>query len=198
MSLLFESIRIQDGMFDLLDLHEERMRASRKALLGLDDPISLHDLSVPAEYQSGRVKCRVEYTSIIERVTFERYELSLPKQFRLVTDNEIEYAHKFTDRTRLLALLESATPDGIIIVRGGFITDSYHANLVFSDGSQWVTPDTPLLKGRMRESLLRTGQISLVSVRPENLKSYTSFKLINAMLGFKESPEFSFDRIVGI
>ena len=199
MSLLFESIRVQDGEFRLLDLHEERMRASRQALFGLNDPISLRGLTLPPKCRSGRFKCRVEYAEgDPERVTFEEYVVALPNEFRLVVDDEIEYAHKFTDRSRLLGLLESAAPDGIIIVRRGFITDAHHANLVFFDGSRWVTPETPLLPGRMREWLLRTKQISLAPIRPANLPAYTSFKLINAMLGFEESPEFRIDRIAGI
>ena len=181
MSLLFEAIRVQDGAFRLLALHEERMNASRKTLLGLDDSINLRGLTVPQECRTGRFKCRVEYGDAIERITFEEYVVALPERFRLVEDDAIEYSHKFTDRSRLLALLESAAPDGIIIVKHGFITDAYHANIAFHDGSRWVTPDTPLLAGRMREWLLRSEQISLASIRPRDLANYRSFKLINAI-----------------
>ncbi len=197
MSLLFEAIRLQDGEFRLLTLHRQRMNASRKALLGIDEPISLRELSIPAECRIGRFKCRIEYGAAIERITFEEYLVALPERFRLVTDNEIEYSHKLTDRTRLIALMDAAAPDGIIIVMHGFITDAYHSNLAFYDGARWVTPDTPLLAGRMREWLLRTGQISLAPIRPQDLANYRAFKLINAMLGFEESPEFGMGRIVG-
>jgi 4-amino-4-deoxychorismate lyase len=197
MSLLFEAIRVQDGEFRMLTLHEERMNASRNALLGLDDTINLRALTVPRECRTGRFKCRVEYGATIERVTFEEYVVALPERFRLVTDDYIEYSHKLTDRRRLLALMDAAAPDGIIIVKHGFITDAYHANIAFFDGSHWVTPDTPLLAGRMREWLLRTGQISRAPIRPKDLANYRSFKLINAMLGFEESPEFGMERIVG-
>ncbi|MDP4197944.1 MAG: aminotransferase class IV [Bacteroidota bacterium] len=196
MSLLFEAIRVQDGAFRLLELHAERMNASRKALLGLDDPISLRGLTIPDECKSGRFKCRIEYGREIERVTFEGYIVALPERFQLVRDDAIQYSHKLTDRQRLLALMDSAAPDGIIIVKHGFITDAYHANIAFSDGERWVTPDTPLLAGRMREWLLRTGQISPATIRDVDLANFKSFKLINAMLGFEESPEFGIDRIV--
>ncbi len=196
MSLLFESIRVEDGDFRLLDLHEERMNASRNALLGLDDPISLSGIGIPEQYRNGRIRCRVEYGAVIERVTFETYVVALPERFRLIVDNDINYYHKYSDRSRLLALMESAKPDGIIIVRNGFVTDAFHANLAFFDGARWFTPDTPLLKGRMREHLLKTEQLSLATITPSDLSHYTSFKLINAMLGFEESHEFGMDRII--
>ena len=195
MSLFFETICVRDGEMELLDLHEERMQRARKEKLGLTDPLSLRSFRVPVSARKGKFKCRVEYGETIEHVTFEKYEPIVYERFRMVNADSAEYAHKFIDRSTLLAMLESVSPDGLIIVKDGFITDSYHANLAFYDGENWYTPRTPLLRGCMREWLVRTGQLASAAIRPTDLSRFTHFRQINSMLGFDESPMMEIDRI---
>jgi 4-amino-4-deoxychorismate lyase len=66
---------------------------------------------------------------------------------QLVTDNEIEYTHKTTDRNALNRLFEQRKKaDDIIIVKNGQLTDSLFANLVFeSHTGELFTPKNPLL-----------------------------------------------------
>ncbi|MEA3462083.1 MAG: hypothetical protein U9R49_09400, partial [Bacteroidota bacterium] len=53
----------------------------------------------------------------------------------------------------------------------------------------WVTPDTPLLPGTMRASLLKKGKISGHRIAPEDLNGYQKLKLINAMNDLEHAPE---------
>jgi 4-amino-4-deoxychorismate lyase len=172
------------------------MQRARKETLGLDEPLSLRSFRVPVSARKGKFKCRVEYGETIDHVTFEKYEPITYERFRLVDAEKAEYPHKFTDRTFLLSLLDSIEPDGLIIVKDGLITDTYHANIAFFDGSRWFTPASPLLRGCMREHLLRTGQIETADIRPSDLSRYTHFKQINSMLGFEQSPMMEIERIV--
>jgi 4-amino-4-deoxychorismate lyase len=55
------------------------------------------------------------------------------------------------------------------------------SNLVFFDGTRWLTPSTPLLPGTCRERLLSDGKISERRIRQEDLYLYQGVKLINAM-----------------
>jgi 4-amino-4-deoxychorismate lyase len=196
MSLFFESICVKDGKFELLDLHEERMQRARKERLGIDEPLRLNGIVAPDWTRNGKFKCRVAYDREIESVTFEEYVPTVYERFRLVDADRAEYAHKFTDRTQLLSLLEEIAPDGLIIVKDGLITDSYHANLAFFDGEMWSTPSEPLLRGCMREWLIRTGQVTPASIRPSDLDRYTHFKQINSMLGFEDSPTMEIGKIL--
>ncbi len=41
-----------------------------------------------------------------------------------------------------------------LCVKNGLVTDCTIGNLVFFDGTGWVTPDQPLLKGTKRQALL--------------------------------------------
>lgn len=196
MSLFFESICVRDGELELVELHEERMQRARREKLGLDERLSLRSFRVPISARKGKFKCRVEYSQSIEHVTFEKYEPITYERFRLIDADSAEYAHKFTDRTALLSLLDEVAPDGLIIVKNGLITDTYHANLVFFDGDKWYTPREPLLRGCMREWLLRTGKIELADIGPADLARYTHFKQINSMLGFEESPMMAISSII--
>jgi len=59
-----------------------------------------------------------------------------------------------------------------------------------------VTPDTPLLPGTMRASLLAKGLIRESRITPENLHSYQKLKLINAMNDLKHAPEIPIESIL--
>jgi len=106
------------------------------------------------------------------------------KTLRLVEDDIIEYSHKYLDRSKLNKLIDINTADDILLVKNGYITDASFANVVFTDGKGWITPDTPLLPGTMREKLLSEGIITAERIPVGRLREFSRFRLINAMLGF--------------
>ena len=74
--------------------------------------------------------------------------------------------------------------DDILIVKRGQVTDSSISNIVFRRGKHWYTPWSALLKGTTRAYLLERNIIKEEKIRIEDLKTFESFKLINAMLEF--------------
>jgi len=118
------------------------------------------------------------------------------KSLKLVEDDKIDYRYKFADRQHLGRLFERRGDcDDILIVKNGCITDSFTANVIFSDGSRWWTPDTPLLAGTMRAKLLKEGKISECRITPNGLNKYLKAGLINAMQDIDNMPVIAIDRI---
>jgi len=185
MCLLFETVRIVNGMAENPDLHEQRMNHSRRELLGRHDRLRLSDhLHVPEEFRKGVVRCRVIYGPEVVSTEFLPYLPLLVKTLRLVVDDCIEYSHKYLDRNNLTQKIDKRLADDILIVKNGFITDASFANVAFTAGKGWVTPDTPLLQGTMRKKLLSEGVITAESIPVGRLREFSRFRLINAMLGF--------------
>ncbi|MCX8011124.1 MAG: chorismate-binding protein, partial [Ignavibacteria bacterium] len=54
------------------------------------------------------------------------------------------------------------------------------------DGSDWVTPSTPLLKGTKRQMLIDNKRIIEKNITSTELKDYQKLALINAMLDLGE------------
>lgn len=189
MSLLFESIRVQDGVLHRIEMHEERMSRTREELFLRTDVLPIRSIVVPEEARTGVFKCRVYYGEEIDSIEFLPYRVEIPEHFQIVEDDEIEYPYKYMDRERLDALAARVAPDGLIIARNGLITETWGANLIFFDGHRWVTPARCLLRGTMREWLLREGAIQIADIPVQDIRKYHSFKLISAMLPPDLSPE---------
>lgn len=194
---LIESIRLQNGNFHRLNYHQHRMDRSVEELSGKKNLISLATgLGNYNPPQTGLYKCRVVYGGTIESVEFIPYEVKPVNTLKVVYDQEIEYPHKYTDRYKLNTLFsQRQLCDDILIVKDGFVTDSSYSNIVFYDGVNWITPSTPLLKGTMRQFLLDTSEIKVRPVRIQDIRSFKSFRLINAMLAF-DGPEIDVSQIV--
>jgi 4-amino-4-deoxychorismate lyase len=184
MSLLFETIRIENGIIQHPEEHEKRMLRSRSALFGSAETVCLQEvIRVPDEFSSGTVRCRIDYGTNVESVKFSRYAARKLGTFQVVISNEIEYPHKYSDRSAIESLLvKKEDADEIIIVKKGLVTDTSFSNLIFFDGRQWVTPAEPLLRGTCRERLIREGSITPTPISLAQLKSFRGFKIINAMI----------------
>ena len=185
MCLLFETIKIVNGKPKNLALHDKRLNLSRHKLFGIDEILRLSDfIQVPEEYKIGIFRCRVIYGSSIVSTEYTPYYPAAIKTLKLVHIDTIKYDLKYLDRSCLTKCINKTHADDILIVKEGCITDSSFANIVFTDGKCWVTPDTPLLFGTMRENLLCKGIIMTDRITVDNLCHFTHFRLINAMLGF--------------
>jgi 4-amino-4-deoxychorismate lyase len=197
MSRLIESIRLQTGNFHRMRYHQERMDRAVKELFGQRNTINLFEsLSKQGPPKSGLYKCRVVYAQEIESIEFIPYTSRSVNSLKIVYDQEIGYAHKFEDRRKIdLLFSQRQYCDDILIVKNGFVTDSSYSNIIFYDGGKWITPDTPLLMGTMRQFLLDTAEIKATPVQVRDIPSFKSFRLINAMLGF-DGPEIDVSKIV--
>lgn len=113
-------------------------------------------------------------------------------------DDSIAYHYK-GNRAGLEALYEQrGTADDIIIIKNGFVTDSFWSNLLFRKDERWYTSDTPLLRGTMRQHLLDEQKIESRKIRYTDLKIFDAAMTINALNPFDERKAISVDNIIGL
>lgn len=180
MCQLFETICLENGVAQNLDYHQQRVNqlASHK----------LFDYITRLELPSvGTYRLRIDYTPInIIQHTITPYVPRLINSLRLVVvDDNFQYAHKWTDRSLLEQVFaQKGDADEVLIVRDGLITDTSFSNVLFLDGTQWVTPADPLLAGTCRARLLDQQRIQAAIIRMEDLAHFSHFMLINAMRDF--------------
>ncbi len=197
MSQLLESIKLVNGEYHNLFYHEQRMNRSLKMLFGQERWFVLEDFLMKMEKpDKGLYKCRIIYDDQSIDVQFVPYEIRPIKSLQLVVDDGIEYDHKYTDRKRIDKLFSLRKKcDDILIIKDGCVTDSSFSNIVFKRKNSWYTPWSALLNGTMRQNLLEWNNIHEEDISVEDIKTFESFKLINAMLGFA-GPEIDVSNIV--
>lgn len=195
---LVETIKCNNGKLSNLRYHQARFNLTRRSLFRLKDEISLEKtIQIPKECRTGLFRCRVIYGEQIEKIEFHQHQYRTVNSLKLIKANDLDYHFKFTNREKLNALFEQReTCDDILIVKNGFITDSFIANVVFFDGRKWWTPDTPLLPGTQRARLIHEKKISVCPVTPADLPNYQKAGLINAMQDLDNMPEISISNIV--
>jgi 4-amino-4-deoxychorismate lyase len=186
MSRFIETIRFSEGKFQNLGRHIDRILRALDGQPEWDIDSMLSEIAPNGDQVH---KIRIVYDRNIASVATELYTIRPVRTLKLVVDNNIMYDHKFEDRReleRLFAMREGC--DDILIVKNGLVTDVSYANIAFRKGNQWVTPDSYLLNGTMRQSLLAGGVISERKITPSDIPAFTHFRLINAMLR-DEAPE---------
>lgn len=197
MSLLIESIKLIDGRFCNLFYHEQRMRRSLNILCGINEDLHLEKflegLEVP---RNGLFKCRIVYDETSKAVEFIPYQRKEITSLRIIEHDRISYEFKYKDRRTIDRLFELKKDcDDILIVKRGNVTDSSYSNIVFKRGRSWYTPWSALLKGTMRQNLIDNNMILEEEIHLSDIRSFESFKLINAMFGF-DGPEIDVSNIV--
>lgn len=182
-----ETICINDGVIENLSAHNERMNNTIRTHYGSSfTPVSLGNF-ITADGCKGRIRCRVEYTSVVEKVEYFPYRIREVKSLQLVNDDSAEYSFKYADRSvldRNFALRGNA--DDVVIVRSGMLTDTTIANIALYKEGKWYTPRYPLLKGTRRAELLSEGLIYEDVISADSLHEYENVRLFNAMIGFGE------------
>lgn len=183
MSQYIETIKILNGKVLRLSHHQARFIRTREKVLGLrSHPDLSSEISIPDSAMQGIYKCRILYGRDLTHMEFLPYKKPKIQSLKVVKSDSISYEYKSADRSELETLYKQRDScDDILIVKKGWITDSYFANVILWDGSQWVTPKEPLLKGCMRFSLLASGTIIERAIRIEEISRYKCIRLINAM-----------------
>jgi len=195
--LLLETIKCQDGNLFHLDYHQARFNLARINLFARTDKIDLSDfITIPKELQTGFYRCRVIYSESIKKVEFIPHEYRDVNRLKIIESNEIDYQFKYSDRKKLTELFEKRGDcDDILIVKNGYISDSFTANPIFFDGEKWWTSDTPLLPGTQRARLLSEGKIFMCKITPSDFTKYQKVGLINALQDLKEMPVIDIDSV---
>jgi len=197
MSRFIETIQLFHGELKNLEFHQERFEQTRSQALGMKrHPLLADVIRIPRGLDRGLFKCRVSYHREITLIEFEPQQAHKIQSLKLVYSETIDYAYKYADRSELESLFQQREEcDDILVVKNACITDSFYANVIFWDGKTWVTPDTPLLPGTMRASLLKQGLIKESRIAPEDLGGYQKLKLINAMNDLEHAPELTMESI---
>jgi 4-amino-4-deoxychorismate lyase len=197
MSLLIESIKLIDGEFCNLFYHEQRMLRSLEMLCGVDDDFNLEEFLMALDFpKAGLFKCRIVYDDASREVEFVPYLPKAITTLKIVEHDRINYEFKYKDRKTIDRLFELRKDcDDILIIKRGLVTDSSYSNIVFRRGKQWFTPWSALLKGTQRQKLIDENKLVQEEIRAADIRSFDTFKLINAMLEFN-SPEITVESII--
>lgn len=195
---LVESISIKDAGPEHLELHQERLEAARAALAlwfrkptppRLDLEASLSRALESFLERSGhkgsspQIKGRIAYgLDGIGQIGFEIYHRPRAERALLLDCGNLTYRFKWQDRSQFKKVCEGLPEGGYpIFHRNGILTDGLSANLVIELDGKLLTPDSPLLAGTMRESLLRAGRLDSVQLSIEDLLRADKVWLINAL-----------------
>ncbi len=187
MCRLLESIKVENGRPCHLEDHINRMNSSRRSLFDLQKSIILPNQLFDKELK-GVTKCRIVYSDSIHSVDCQPYTPRQINTLYLIEKNDIDYTHKYADRSAFQDLPAHAPDEDFLIVKNGHITDTTFSNIVFFDGNQWLTPSTYLLNGTQRQRLLRDGRIFSREIKVNDLGHFLYARLINTMLDFDATP----------
>ena len=179
----FETIRILNGIPQLLNYHQQRVDHTFNYFFPQQTPLSLNEILVRiGKPAADIVKCRILYNASDYHVTLEPYsKRSITKL--LFTEQKINYAFKFTDR-QAWENLESlgSTEDEAVVVTGGRIRESTYGNIIFQMEGRWFTPLYPIFFGVMRQYLLDKQRIYTKDLFLDDLRSVDEVKIVNAMM----------------
>lgn len=201
MCLCVETIRIADGRWpeaEILHLHQERLARTCRELYGGAEVPDLAAIRrahpVPEDLHEGVAKCRVVYGAAgVEAVEYSLYTPPRIGSLLAVEAEGFDYGYKYADRRELTYWHERARVAGhgdALLTRDGLVTDTTFCNVAFrrTGGAReaWHTPSSPLLRGTMREWLIKQGTIVPCEIRLENLREghYSHIALFNAMNDF--------------
>ena len=187
MMRFIETIKIENGIAQNLDLHLERASNTCFHHFGVRAVWSFDRIinEIKSSHNERVYKLRIIYSGKIEHYTIEKYEPKIVKTLKIVDGGNIDYSFKYEDRLALNKLLDlRGGCDDIIIIKDGFVTDTSFSNLVFLDGGQFFTPASFLLNGIKRQQLLRDGKIKEKEINLEDINKYSKVFMINSMLDY--------------
>ncbi len=187
MKQFVETIKIKNGKVLNLCYHQERMNRTVARFFPTNEYPLLSSILHPTPNMVFH-KARVVYGEHgIEDVQYSPYSMRSIHSLKLVIDNAIDYTYKSTDRNALNQLVaQKGECDDILIVKNGLLTDTSFTNIALWNGSHWLTPRTPLLKGTKRAMLLNEGNIREADLTIDDLCQCKRISLINAMIDLGE------------
>ena len=200
-----ETIKIENGEFANLELHQKRMNITQlkffKNYNGIDLSSELNSFLKTLNKQieindNNTYKCRITYSNKIQHIEILPYSITKIESLKIIECNEISYDFKFEDRDIINQLFSRKDQaDDILIVKNGLITDTSYCNIVFFNGSKWLSPERPLLKGVQRQYLLNKEIIETAKIRTADLHHFQKARLINALIPFDYALDINMQNI---
>jgi 4-amino-4-deoxychorismate lyase len=197
MSQFFESICINDGVAENLHFHQARVNKTLNAFDASQHSIDLtkiiQQLVLPTV---GLFKLRISYDlNGNYEAKCNPYQYKQINDFALVDIKGHRYDYKYANRDWINEALAQYGKDEIIIHDDGLIKDCSYTNIVFFDGANWYTPESPLLEGTQREKLIQEGIITPKALYVSEVPNFQKFKCINAMIHWDIAVEYKIDLI---
>ena len=178
-----ETLRIENGIIEAEERHLSRLNQTVYEFYNQNINFESREVFIPEKFRNGIVKCRILYSSKIEKIDFFPYRCKTIHSLKAVNGKQTDYSWKYADRYALENLLkQKENHDEIIIIRNRHVTDTSFSNIIFFDGKNYYTPDTFLLNGIRRQQLLEAGIIKEMEILVEDIPSFKSAFLINTML----------------
>lgn len=177
--MFFETIRIKNDKIYNLPWHQKRVdrTTSRFGLQKLD----LSRIKINKVQKS---RCKITYGKSI-KIEYNELKSREIKKLKVV-QKDIKYCFKSTSRSELDTIYnQRKNCDDVLIIKNGLISDTTIANIAFFDGTRWITPRVPLLKGTMRARLLNSGFLHAKTIRYEEVDRLWLVALMNAIIGFR-------------
>lgn len=180
--MYLETIRIENGVVQNIELHQKRLENTIGKSLDLKN-----NIIVPPAFRTGRVKCRIAYYEEgVQEIKYTHYSPKKIKSLKAV-DVDFDYHLKYADRSNIAqAMLQKEDCDDILMIKNGLVTDTSYANVVVKIDEKLWTPTKPLLKGVKRLELLTKGDILECELTLPDLQKADAIFLINAMLNIGE------------
>jgi 4-amino-4-deoxychorismate lyase len=193
MSQFFESICVKDGIAENLSFHQARVNKTLDEFNASNNSIELvsivHQLSISKE---GLFKLRISYDlNGNYQVKLAPYQYKLIQNFALVDIKGHRYDYKDENRDWINDALSQSGSDEIMMHDNGLIKDCSYTNIVFYDGVNWYTPESPLLPGTQRAKLIQEGLILTKALHVKDIPSFVKFKCINAMMDWDTAVDYS-------
>ena len=179
----FETIRIQDGRVQLLQLHQRRVNHVFKSFYPGYRPLILHEhIPDTSAFDHPVLRWRVAYNGDQYSQHISMYAERRIAQWKPV-EAQITYPFKFSDRSSFDGLKEGMAEEAEpLITTLGRVREATFANVILRFGEQWLTPMYPIFHGVMRTHLLSQGKIETADLFVEDFHACDEVRLINAML----------------
>lgn len=183
-----ETIKLKDGEFFRLDLHQKRIDKTFSLNFPDIEPFDLTGFSQQQNIpESGLLKCRLVYDDRIRQIEFQPYQIRPIKSLKLVEADIPASLFKTEDRQLYnAAFAQRGEADDVLIVRNGMLTDSSYCNVALFNGREWLTPRLPLLYGTQRQYLISQQIIQEADISVDSISEFQSICLFNAMIEFGE------------
>ena len=134
---LFESLCVKNGRVLHGEWHQLRFQKAYQNFFGRQPAFNLLDpIDLPKIFCQGIVKLKISYNKTGRQLDFQHYHMQQIQSLRLVPTNDLDYTNKYTEREKLDALFALREGcDDVLIIRNGWITDSYYACLLYTSPS---------------------------------------------------------------
>lgn len=186
MSQFLETIKLNNGVFERLSLHQSRIESAMNDFYPEVKPVNLKESLENLIYpKNGLYKCRIIVDKEIKFIEFLPYNPPIIKSLKIIKTEIPSVQYKMADRSNYqFEFAKRNECDDVLLVKNGFLTDTSYCNIALYDGNKWFTPRYPLIAGVNRAQLLNEEQIFLKDIKLDELLNFQYINLFNALNEF--------------